>query len=312
MLAPTLLTRLRAAVAGSVREGVPLAPLTTFEIGGPAECLVVPAGIRDVSAVVGFCREQGLPLSVFGGGSNLLVPDEGVPGVVLCTAGGLTGMRVEKEMFVLGAGVTDRGLSELARSHRVTGYEWLYDLPGTAGGAAYMNAGNNDGEMAPLVAAVTCVGLDGTVRRFAAGELELGYRRSRFMRDPAILCELEMLIAGRGDPGAIREKMERIRQARAARFPPETRNAGSIFKRPPGHFAGKLIEEAACGGWTEGDAMVSQRHKGFIVNRGRARAADVLKLIERVREQVLTCSGIRLETEVEVLRPIFPRATLPR
>jgi UDP-N-acetylmuramate dehydrogenase len=297
-LDPGEVGRLAHSVRGRVREHVPLGPLTTFCIGGPARVLVEPADEGDVVAVLSFCRSTGAALYVLGGGSNVLVPDEGVEGIVLRMAGALEGLSFEDGLIVAEAGVDDGRLSEFAAERHVSGLEWIFDIPGTVGGAVYMNAGNNDGEMKNGLERVRWVEPDGRIVESGGDGLEMGYRATRFQRQPGIVVRCWVRPAGQDSRDAIRGRMEAIRDLRRQKFPEEKRCAGSVFKRPPGHFAGRLIEEAGCGGMRVGGAVVSPKHKGFIVNTGGATARDVLQLIELVRAAVLANSGVRLETEV--------------
>jgi UDP-N-acetylmuramate dehydrogenase len=306
---------LRGVLAGHVEVGAALAPLTTFGIGGPADVLVVPDCEDDVRLTIRVCTEMHVPLYVMGAGSNVLVPDDGMRGVVLrlspwpsaCAdvegrkARGLTRLAALDGTFVAGAGVTDERLAEFALQHGVTGFEWIYDIPGSVGGAVYMNAGNNDGEMKGNLVSVRWVDVAGAVHDTPVGELEMGYRTSRFQRGRGLVLEATLSASRHAAPEAIRAEMDRIRALRKSKFPEQTLCAGSIFKRPTGHFAGRLIEEAGLGGERVGGAMVSHKHKGFIVNMGGATAADVLALMQRVRERVQATSGVLLDPEVELL-----------
>ncbi len=297
--------RLRGELACPVATAVPLAPLNTFGIGGPAGCLVTPGTVADVSTTLHLCCEARIPLYVLGAGSNIIVPDEGIAGVVLRLAGGLSEISMTGGLIRAAGGVLDRELAEFAWQHQVTGFEWVYDIPGTVGGAIYMNAGNNDGEVSQTVVAVTWVAPDGTIHESELSDLELGYRQSRFQGTPGIIVEALFQPLGSDDPDRIRRRMAAIQALRQSKFPPETLCAGSIFKRPPGHFAGRLIEAAGCGGMGVGGALVSPKHKGFIVNTGGATAADVLRLIAEVKARVLEDSGVQLTTEVVSFAPFL-------
>ncbi len=295
---PMEIGRLGREVCGQVRENVPLAPLTTFCVGGPARVLVEPADERDVVTVLSFCHSVKAPLFILGGGSNILVPDEGIDGVVLRIAGALGHLGLEQGAIVAEAGVTDERLADFALSQSASGLEWVFDIPGTVGGAVYMNAGNNDGEMKNGLERVRWVEPDGRLCEQDGSTLEMGYRTSRFQHRPGIIVKAWIRPGPTDSPAAIRGRMEAIRSLRCSKFPEEKRCAGSVFKRPPGNYAGRLIEEAGCGGMRIGGALVSPKHKGFIVNTGGATAADVRALIEQVRTRVHATSGVRLETEV--------------
>jgi len=297
---------LERELTGRLVTDAPLAPLCTFGIGGPASVLVEPASTADVAATLALCRVHGAPLYILGGGSNLLIPDEGLRGVVLRTAEALLEVRLDGDHIVAQAGLSDPTLAAFARDRERTGFEWLCDIPGTVGGAVYMNAGNNDGEVSHSVVSVRWLSPEGEVVDTDAAGLRLEYRRSRFHQHRGIILEATFTASAREDRRLITRRMDAITEMRRSKFPSETLCAGSVFKRPPGHYAGRLIEEAGCGGCQVGGALVSPRHKGFIVNRGTARAADVLELIELVRSRVEKHSGVRLETEVELFAPFLP------
>ena len=306
------LNLLREEISGLARAGVPLAPYTTFRIGGPAAILVEPRVPADVRTCLEICRELSLPLHIMGAGSNIIVPDQGVDGVVLRIAGGLKSLSYDDGTIRCGAGVSDAELAQFAAEEGIAGFEWICDIPGSLGGAAYMNAGNHMGEMSQCLVSVRWMGTDGRLHESTGAELDLSYRRSRFHSIPGIILEGTLRWDQRDSAPRIQQRMNEIRATRRARFPEETLCAGSIFRRPPGNFAGKLIEEAACGGMRAGNACVSHKHKGFIVNLGNATANDVLELIRRVQQRVLENSGVLLETEVEFFaRNAFPNPRDP-
>lgn len=302
---PALFQRFQRQLDCPVASAVPLANLNTFGIGGSADCMVTPHALEDVVATLALCQAEGVPLYVLGAGSNIIVPDDGIRGVVLHLAGGLSAITMEGELIRASGGVLDRDLAEFAWRQQLTGFEWVYDIPGTVGGAVYMNAGNNDGEISQSVVTVSWIAPDGTLHHGDGEELALGYRSSRFQSDPGIIVEALFRPVGSDSPAAIRQRMESIRAVRQSKFPPETLCAGSIFKRPPGHYAGRLIEEAGCGGMSVGGALVSQKHKGFIVNTGDATATDVLQLIAQVKTRVFEASGVHLSTEVMAFAPFL-------
>lgn len=289
----------RRHLRGSVQTDRSLASYTTFGIGGPADVLVEPQGEDDARCVVEECGRRGVPLYLLGGGSNVVVPDEGIRGVVLRTVGGMGRMELRGDYIECEAGVCDERLGLSALEWGVTGFEWIYDVPGSAGGAVFMNAGNNDGEMKDSIVNVTWMDRSGCVHVTEREDLCMGYRTSRFHGEPGLILSMRLL-ATKGDRGAIEKRMEEIRQLRRSKFPAEALCAGSVFKRPTGHFAGKLIEEAGCGGLALGGARVSEKHKGFIVNEGRATAEQVMALMEEVRQRVYAASGVHLESEIQL------------
>jgi UDP-N-acetylmuramate dehydrogenase len=301
----TITRRLRETLGCPVARHVPLAPLNTFGIGGAAACLVAPDTPQDVATTLGLCREEGVPVYVLGAGSNIIVPDAGVAGVVLHLAAGLTAISLDAGCIIAQAGVRDQALAEFAWRNGLAGFEWIFDIPGSVGGAVYMNAGNNDGEISHSVISVDWMDGLGRLHTTAAADLGLGYRTSRFQQQKGLVLSARFAPQGTDDHQAIRGRMDAIRALRLSKFPEETLCAGSIFKRPPGHYAGRLIEEAGCGGMTVGGALVSHKHKGFIVNTGGATASNVLELIAAVKERVFANSGVRLTTEVEEFAPFL-------
>ena len=293
--------RISACLRGVATRDAPLGPLTTYEVGGPADVLVEPAGEADVVATVQFCRAAGVPLTVIGAGSNLLVSDAGVRGVVLRTADALVGVEPEGEALRVGAGVRDPELADLVAARGIDGFAFLADLPGSLGGAAVMNAGNNDGEMSDVLLEVVSVSCDGERIVRGAGECGLGYRQSVFRTRDEIVTSVLLRTDRRASPAALAERNQRVRETRAGKFPTERANCGSVFKRPAGDYAGRLIEAAGCKGLQIGWARVSERHAGFIVNLGGATAADIRAVVAEVQRRVRECSGVALEREVVYL-----------
>lgn len=300
MIDAAAIQALRVRISGEIRVDEPLGKHTTFCIGGPADLVVLPASVDDVRFTMDWCLAREVPLFLLGGGSNVLPLDEGVRGVVLCTRPGLGALREEQGEIVAGAGVEDPVLAAFARDRGWTGFEWIDDLPGTVGGAVFMNAGNNDGEMAANTLSVTWLDREGTLHTGGAEALAYGYRKSRFHGDPGCVVEARLRPLGEASPAAITARMDGIRATRQQKFPPETMCAGSVFKRPAGDYAGRLIEAAGCGGMRAGSAKVSEKHKGFIVNVGGATSEDVMALIDQVRGRVLDAFGVELQREVEI------------
>lgn len=296
--------QLEASLAGSVLARAPLAPLNTFGIGGPAALLVEPASPDDIALTLEAARAARVSLYVLGAGSNVIVPDEGVAGIVLRLGHGLDSITLVDGTIVAEAGVSDQRLAEFALEHHRTGFEWIYDIPGSVGGAVFMNAGNADGEIADSCLWVDYVTTAGESARLERDALGFAYRRSAFQHEvKGIVWRTGLCPAGEAPATVIRDRMDAIRDLRRCKFPEETLCAGSIFKRPPGHFAGKLIEESGCGGLRVGGALVSPKHKGFIVNTGGATAHDVLSLIHQVQQRVFEHRGVQLQTEVETFAP---------
>lgn len=281
---------------GIVRLREPLAPYTTFRIGGEADRLFVPQGVAELAS---FLRgyPKGEPLTVLGWGSNILISDRGIRGTVVLTKG-LNWIRTTGKRARAGGGAKlSRLLHELAQAG-LGGMEFMTGIPGTVGGAIRMNAGTAEGAVADRLVALTALDRDGRVQQRARQEMTFGYRRSSVPRD-WVIVGAEFLL-DRCEPEAINGTMRKRLIARKGSQPLSMASAGSVFKNPPGEYAGRLIDAAGLKGVRVGDAEVSPVHANFIVNRGEATAADVLSLIDRIRKAVKKKFGTRLELEIEL------------
>lgn len=290
-----------------VRSGEPMKKHTTFRIGGPAALFVVPSSMDMIPRLLQICQEADVPWFILGNGSNLLVSDEGFPGVVIQIDSNLQSIQPceadsASESCVLRAeaGALLSKLAACARDLSLEGLEFASGIPGTLGGAVTMNAGAYGGEMKQVLRRVRV--LDGSLqdRVLDAEELDLGYRTSRIQREGWIVLEAELELK-KGDREQISARMEELREARVSKQPLEYPSAGSTFKRPEGYFAGKLIMDAGLAGFRVGDAQVSEKHCGFVINRGKAAAEDVACLIREVQDTVYRQFGVRLEPEVRFL-----------
>jgi UDP-N-acetylmuramate dehydrogenase len=298
-MAEALARALREAMPSlEIRQEEPMREHTSFRIGGPAEVLLLPGSAEELEETCRLLRHWGEKPLVLGNGTNVLAPDEGIRGVVILTkkAGA---MSVSGGALTADCGALLTRLSALAGERALAGLEFAYGIPGTLGGALTMNAGAYGGEMKDVTARVDY--LDGELRPCSAsGEaLGFGYRRSRFGPEDVILRA--RLTLREGDAGAIREKCRELTEKRRSSQPLDLPSAGSAFKRPEGAYAAALIDEAGLKGFRVGDAQVSEKHAGFVVNRGSATASDVKRLLELVRERVYERSGILLEPEVRML-----------
>ena len=278
----------------------PMSRQTTFEIGGPADCLIFPQTIEEVCRVVALVRDYDLLLTVLGNGSNLLVRDGGIRGVVLKFNGPMSEMRLEGSHIIAGAGAHLKDVSEFAAAHGLTGLEYACGIPGSIGGAIFMNAGAYGGETKDVAYSVRAVAKDGTVKTYSKEELDLGYRHSVFQGNGELICEVELALEP-GDEGEIRQVMADYTQRREAKQPLEMPSAGSTFKRPEGYFAGTLIDQTGLKGLQVGGAQVSTKHAGFVVNAGGATAADVQNLIKEVQRLVFEKHGVKLYPEVRMI-----------
>ena len=301
---------------------------TTFRAGGPAEVFVTP-GMEELKAVVMYCREQGLPLTVLGNGSNVLVSDEGLPGVTVRLGKELGTVLVREEAQIYAeAGALLSTIAQAAAANSLAGMEFASGIPGSFGGAILMNAGAYGGEMKDILMEATVLTKDGEYKTYPVEELELSYRHSRFIAqtedsvvqpesshaggasgnggEQAGASSQEIIVSGRlrltwGEETRIRETMRELNRRRVEKQPLEYPSAGSTFKRPEGYFAGKLIEDSGLRGFTMGHAAVSEKHCGFVINKGGATAVEIRTLIEEVRRIVLEKQGVELTPEVRFL-----------
>jgi UDP-N-acetylmuramate dehydrogenase len=284
-----------------MRLDVPMAELTTFRLGGPVDVLVEPESPEEVAAVVDYLDQAGVPWMVMGLGSNLIVRDGGIRGAVIRLGKSFAWVELAEEGRVAaGAAISLSELSKRVGEAGLSGLEFAIGIPGSLGGAVFMNAGAYDGEMSQVVREVTAFLPGQGLVRFKGDDLCFGYRRSCLQNRKAIALAVQFQLRP-GDKEEIFAKMADLTARREAKQPLEMPSAGSVFKRPPGHFAGGLIEAAGLKGLKVGGAQVSPKHAGFIVNTGTATAKDVLQLIATVQKRVFEHSGLWLETEVRVV-----------
>ena len=289
----------RAAEFGCrVTEQAPLSAATTFKVGGPADLLIDLPDATAAGGVLALCRQEGIPYLFIGNGSNLLVGDKGFRGAVLRLEGrGTTPTLTPEGQLYAPAGMSLQRLCLFARDNSLTGLEFAYGIPGAVGGAVYMNAGAYDGCIADVVVSADCLTADGVPVTLSAAELAMTYRHTALMDNDLIVTGVTLRLQP-GDKDAIWGKMKDLMGRRQDKQPLEYPSAGSFFKRPPGHFAGALVEQAGLKGFTVGGAQVSEKHAGFVINRGSATAADIVQLCRQVQEKVYAQFGVRLEPEV--------------
>ncbi len=277
---------------------VPMCSLTSFRIGGPADLVLYPKSEADILLAMDACSRFDVPCSVIGSGTNLLVSDTGIRGLVICISGTLDQIEQQGTRLHVGAG---RSLTSLAREALARGFmglEWACGIPGSVGGACAMNAGAYGGEIKQILRSVRALH-GGTIETFPVEEHDLGYRTSKFCAPEYIVLSAEFALLPDDGNGA--ERQRQYTEQRRQKQPLSTPSAGSTFKRPPGHFAGALIEQAGLKGFRIGGAMVSDLHAGFIVNTGGASADDVKRLIEHVQREVYKRSGVQLECEIKMM-----------
>jgi UDP-N-acetylmuramate dehydrogenase len=291
---------LRGRVRGEVRVAEPMARHTTFHIGGPADLFLVPTDVDDLVEAIRFARRQGLPLKLLGNGSNLLVGDGGIRGLVVRLAPHFSRVTWQEAGAVVGAGARLGKLLRDAAQAGLSGLESMISIPGTVGGALVMNAGTDTGSISDLVTAVTVVDETGEVRRLDACDLAYRYRHSAFHDGRLVIVEAELGLTPAA-PDDILAKMARLRAKREGRQPLRSWSAGCAFKNPEGVAAGKVLERAGAKGMRVGDAEVSRKHANFIVNRRHATAAEVRELIARAHALAKRRYEIELELEVEMV-----------
>jgi UDP-N-acetylmuramate dehydrogenase len=278
----------------------PLSRHASFRIGGPADVLALPTTLHDLQRLVLLTRELEVPLTVIGNGSNLLIRDGGLRGVVLKIADNMARIAFEETRGTAQSGAPLAAVSRLAPSYDLGGLEFAVGIPGTIGGGVMMNAGAYGGEMKDVVTHVTVVDELGEVRVLRAEELQFRYRTSLLQTQPWIVAEIEMELTPR-EAERVLAQMSHNQYLRESKQPLEWPSAGSVFKRPPGKYVGPMVEQLGLKGHRIGGAQVSPKHAGFIVNAGGATAADVLALIQHVREQVQDRFGVWLETEIRLI-----------
>lgn len=294
-----LVHALDGAVPGRVRAREPLARHTSFRIGGPADVLVAPDTADELAAVVRVTVAVGVPLTMLGGGSNMLVGDGGIRGVVVKLGRGFRGVAWDGPCVEAGAAVQLGKLAREAAQRGLAGLEYAEGIPGTVGGALYMNAGAYGGEVSGAVDEVEGVDTAGAVRRLAGTTLAFTYRRTAL---PAgfVVTAVRFRLRPEG-ADAVQSRLDAARTRRTASQPHGWANAGSIFKNPPGDYAGRLVEAAGLKGTRVGGARISEEHGNFIVNEGEARAADVQALMQQAQRAVWERSGVWLEPEVRLV-----------
>lgn len=285
-----------------LKEGELLSNHTTFRIGGAAKYFAVPKNEEEIMEAVDFAIVKDLPYYILGKGSNVLFADEGYPGVIIEIGAGMekvertgdTGIRAQ-------AGVSLSALAAFAAREGLSGLEFAGGIPGTLGGAVTMNAGAYGGEMKDVIVSAKVMDEEGAVQELSCEELQLGYRTSIVQKKQFVVLEAEFLLKP-GTTEEIQNTMKELNAKRREKQPLEYPSAGSTFKRPEGYFAGKLIEDAGLRGYCVGDAQVSEKHCGFVVNRGKATCAEVLQLIGDVQKTVKEQFGVQLEPEVRIIR----------
>lgn len=276
----------------------PMKNHTSFKIGGPADEFCEPESVEEIQQCIEYAKDKDIPYVVVGNGSNILVSDKGIRGLVIKLSGGFAKYEICESVIKAQSGALLSVIAKAAQNENLSGMEFASGIPGTLGGAVYMNAGAYGGAMSDIVKSVTYL-KNGEIKRIESG-FGFGYRKSLFADLDAVVLEAELQLEN-GNPDEIKAKMEDYKTRRTEKQPLSFPSAGSVFKRPEGHFAGKLIEDAGLKGFEIGGARVSEKHAGFIINTGKATAKDVLELINYIQKTVKEKYGIELETEVKMM-----------
>lgn len=285
---------------GRIKCQEPMKEHTTFRVGGPADYFVMPKTAEQTGKVIQACKQKKVPYFILGNGSNLLISDAGYRGVVIHLGEAWTEVRREETTVWAGAGVRLSRLADYLAECSLSGFEFAAGIPGTLGGAVAMNAGAYGGELCQVIDSVKVVDSEGEIRVFTCGEMDFGYRTSRVLKEHGLILEVCLkLVPGREEE--VREKIADLNGRRREKQPLEYPSAGSTFKRPPGYFAGKLIQDAGLAGFSVGDAQISEKHCGFVINKGDATAKDILALYKEVQRRVKEQFGVALELEVKLV-----------
>jgi UDP-N-acetylmuramate dehydrogenase len=288
-----------AGFRGEILAEEPLAAYTTWRIGGPAELLASPADRDDLLSAIGWARSRGVPWRVLGNGSNLLVSDAGVRGLVVRLRKVLDDIRIDGTAVTAGGGASFPGLANRTARHGLAGLEFAAGIPGTVGAAIVMNAGWHEFETGNVVSTVEVLETDGTVGTCDRENCKFGYRSSAFRGSDRVVLGAEFRLKP-DEPSAIQARLDGFAASRKANQPTELPSCGSVFLKPEGDFAGRLIESAGLKGRRIGDIQVSPKHANFFVNLGHGTATDALALVELVEAEVFKVSGVRLTREFEV------------
>jgi UDP-N-acetylmuramate dehydrogenase len=278
----------------------PMSRHTSFRIGGNAEVMAFPKSAQELSQVLQVSAAFGCPRAILGAGTNVLAPDDGISGIVICLKDALDGMQLLSDDCIrIMAGVTMTRAAVFAANHGLAGIEFAHGIPGTVGGGVYMNAGAYGGEICQICESVEVMDMTGELRTLSGSEMDFSYRHSRLEDEGGIVVSAVFRLQ-KQDPEQIKAKMRELQAKRSASQPLDKPSAGSAFKRPVGGYAAALIDQAGLKGYRVGDAAISEKHAGFAVNLGNATAEDVKKLLRQVSDIVYEKSGIRLEPEVRI------------
>lgn len=285
-------------ITQTVAENENMKKHTSFKIGGNADYMVFPKNTEEIKNIIMLCNEYAVAYMIMGNGSNMLVSDEGIEGVVIKIASQMSDIKIEDDMVFAESGVLLSTLSKRVMEEGLSGLEFASGIPGTLGGAVVMNAGAYGGEMKDVIKKIGYMDSCGEIHEISAEDARLDYRKSMFSDtdDVVVYCKMKLK---KGNKEEIKNLMNELNNRRKEKQPLNLPSAGSTFKRPQGYFAGKLIEDCGLKGYSVGAAAVSEKHSGFVVNKSDATAKDVKELIEYIQNEVLKKFGVKLETEVK-------------
>lgn len=281
-------------------QNIPLAPLCTMRVGGMCDYFAAPQSEGEFAALFSFCVKNRIPYFILGRGSNVLFPDEGYRGCVIST-GNLCAISVQELTVTAQAGAALSAVCKAALENSLSGLEFAYGIPGLVGGALVMNAGAYGGEIKDDIVSCRCADADGVIHELSREEMNLSYRHSVFSEKQLCILSAQFALT-KGDPAQIKTRMSELMGKRREKQPLDMPSCGSTFKRPDGYFAAALIEECGLKGYSIGGAQVSEKHSGFVVNKGNASAQDILALVEYIKETVRREKGVELECEMLVVK----------
>ena len=291
-----------------IKENEPLSKYSHTKTGGPADVLFFPHSVEETVAIVNWARESAYPLTILGNASNLIVRDGGIRGVTVILTE-MKQIKVTKNRLTVESGAPIIEVSQTAYENELTGLEFACGIPGSTGGAVYMNAGAYEGEVKDVIEKVTILTLDGEIIEVSNKEMEFSYRNSKLQKTLDIVLDVTFKLKS-GDKDKIKERMDELTFLRTSKQPLEHPSCGSVFKRPTGHFTGKLIQDAGLQGLTWGGAQISTKHAGFIVNIDDATATDYIELIEHIQEVILDKFDVQLEREVRIIGESIETSTV--
>lgn len=297
----SLTKKLKKINSLKVEKNIKLANYSSFKVGGPADLFLTPQNAESLKEIMPYLYQAQLPYFILGKGSNLIISDKGYRGIIVYT-GELNNYQLKGKLITAETGIELAELAEIALENSLSGFEFAAGIPGSLGGALYMNAGAYGGEIKDVIKKARLVNKKGELKVLNKKDLKLSYRSSLLQQKEEKLIALDLTIELKtAKKEMIKEKMEDLHQKRWSKQPMDLPSAGSIFKRPPGHYTGPLIEKAGLKGYQIGGAQVSEKHAGFIVNKGGATAEDIVNLINKIKKEVYKISGVQLKVEPRFL-----------